>query len=199
MGKISTKDIKSEMAQINKPREITLFTKQDGTEVILNIKPHLSPNELIEFITYMAGANFTHNEYTPYSAKITFAVKLAEYYTNFPLPKDIIEAYKMVSTFNLVGIVRDCIGDTDQYRLLIESIKELLEYNIKQKTGINGLLDSVRNSLDDFDLNTAISQMKDFSPEQLEHFSSIKSLADAFNKIPQKESVVPENAETQQS
>ena len=146
----------------------------------------------MQFVDQMNGIEFTDDKYTPANTIILFDIMAVKYYTNMNLPEDIGEAYAIIQSLNIVETIYDIIGETDQYQSLLDCLEKLWDYNKTQKSGLNGLLDTVKGLLKNFDINKIADSLSGLSPELLEKLPDLLELKSMFTEVQPKE---PERTE----
>ena len=155
-----------------------------GIDMSIKVKKHLSMKEFARFVGEMKEVMFSEGEYRPQFGAIIFDITLCEYYTDFELPDDIGEAYEIIHYFGIVDKILGVIGNTKQFNTLIACIDEAQDFVKAQKTGMSGLLNSIKNAVDNFNVNEVLENLKSFDLEKLEHLSELKELAALFTTPP---------------
>ena len=208
--KVSTATLRSIQKQVDS--EIVNIGEVDGNQIEMRVKKRLPLGEFLEFVNSAATWEWFASEdeigveeYKPSFSKARFAVEVVKRYTDVNLPSKFEEAYAVAMW--LYEDVLDVVGDTEQFRDLVAVIELAQEHEREKRSGLNGLfiglIQTLNDKVKDFDINKILAELKGFSPEQLDNFSVLKEMADAFTKprypgkdnvveFPQKDGAVPD-------
>ena len=169
--------------------------KIDDVEIEMSVKKYLSLAGFGNFVAEMSKAEFTGEEFLPQSSQIVYAINLVKYYTDLKLPDDIEEAYEIINALSLSSKIIEIISQNNQYYDLCLAISSAQNFNQNKKTGFSGLIEIIKKTLGDFNINDIMNTLSRFKPEQLEHLAEIKDLAKAFTNIPPQNPVVDDSVE----
>jgi len=154
----------------------------DGQDVVMEVKRYLGLKEFGLFVGELAEAEFSGDEYVPQGAKILFDFAMVRHYTNVSLPEGDIETrYAMIQQLGLVDKIKVAIDRDGQYWELVKAVEDAQRHEREQRSGLNGLLGSLKRAVDGFDIGSMLEQLKGFSPDQLQSLGELREIAKAFD------------------
>jgi len=151
--------------------------------IVVNIQKYLDFKTFGNFVASMAVSDFVEDEHIPQNGKIFYALKIVESYVpGLNLPEDIGEAYTLINELGIYDKVIEIVSETEQFNDLREAIRSAQEFEKTKKSGFNGLINTFKNVLQDFDIPSILEAIKGFAPEQLENLSELRGLANIFTE-----------------
>ena len=152
----------------------------DDSPVVMTVKTYLSLQEFRDFVAMMVNAEWIGDGHTPEVSRALFDITLVNLYTNLSLPDSPIEAYDLLASLNIVDKILPIISENGQFQDIVDSIHDAQTVVLNQKTGIGGLFASLKDVFNGLDVNGILSELKDFSPDQLENLGEIREIAKLF-------------------
>jgi hypothetical protein len=144
MAKINNKVLEKLIETNMSETETLKIGKVDGENITIKVKKNISMEDFFGICATMNQLPFIptddgYNRYIPSGEVFGLHIAIIKVFTDFEIPEDTIEAYKVVAGLNLYQKVYNVLKTSDMFNDLLEIAGKYSEYHRLMNSGLGAM------------------------------------------------------------